>query len=232
MRLETLTGSHIFRNPGIALLGFILFLGMQPYARADSTYTYTGQPFTEGDYWCGGSPCSPYTTADAIHFQFTTTTPLGDNWTDVPPSGIQSWSLSVGPLHDSSSNPLSILYSINFSTGATGNIIGYQFVILDPVAVPGLLPQEYFGSSNPSWENPPYPWYTEEVLAADLSPYFEDGVYIPSIFQDGFYADNQSKPGTWAVTSTPEPSTMLLLGSALLGFGGSKLRARLAPRRK
>lgn len=221
--------SSMLRKLGVGSFLALLLALAQVSASANTwTYTYTGQALT-GD--CVGipmsTPCPPFAATDTIRFRFTTTTPLGDNWNEVTPTGIRSWSLSVGPLDGSSANPLGDYYDLTFSTDASGNITGSAFVTFNPVGNPGeFLPKEYFGSQNPWWENPPYPWYTSEIFSLDypgLAP-VEDGVYIPSIFEDSYQAYNSGTPGNWTVTSTPEPLTMLLVGSGLLGLGGSRLR--------
>jgi hypothetical protein len=193
-----------FHNPVTAGAFLVLSSLVSFSASADEwTYTYTGQPFT--------SVNQPFQTTDKIDFQFTTTTPLGDNLVDSGvTSPILSWSLSLGPLSYSSATPDSVLYSINFSTDATGNIIGYQFTTQTNVVAPGLLPAEY----------PPTP-YQEEVFSFNLPGLtgVADGIYIPSIYQDSYYAANSGTPGTWTVSSVPLPPAISFFTSGLLALG-------------
>ena len=164
-------------------------------------YKYTGLPFTNVN--------KPFTTSDFISFSFTTTALIGNNLVDQSPvAPIQSWALSLGPLSYSSAN--SVLYSMNFSTNAIGKITGYQFTTQTDVVAPNLLPNEY----------PPTP-YKEEVFSFNLpTAGVADGVYIPSIHQDSYYAYNNSGPGSWTVTAVPEPGewALMLSGFALTGF--------------
>ncbi len=64
-------------------LAWLLVTSINP-ARADTVYTYTGQPFTIA--------ASPYTTDDFVSAVLTTATPLAPN---LPLSGISLISLSL-----------------------------------------------------------------------------------------------------------------------------------------
>lgn len=182
-------------------------------------YKYTGQDFTDVTAACCGYPDTPFTTSDFISFQFTSNSQLAPNLDDAGfAAPITSFSLSVGPLHDNNTIPNSIIYSLNFSTDGAGKITEYQFVTQTDVVAPDLLPAEY----------PPTP-YEEEVYSFDLPEIGygpEDGIYIPSIFQDSAYASNVGSPGTWTVTAVPEPATWAMM---LTGFRRHRRRApRLA----
>lgn len=183
-------------------------------ASAGWLYSYTGKPFTDVTSACCG-PDTPFTTSDYISFHFTSPDLLAPNLNDAGFSApITGWALSVGPL--SYNNTDGVLYSINFSTNAFGNITGYQFTTQTNVVAPNLLPAEY----------PPTP-YEEEVFSFDLpAPLgMEDGIYIPSIFQDSSYASNTGSPGAWTISSVPEPGAWALM---LIGVGcvGAALRRR------
>ena len=180
-------------------------------------YTYTGRDFTNVDV---NGPSTPFTTSDFISFTFTSLDALEPNLSDAGFAGpITSWSLTLGPLSYSSLDPTSVLYSINFSTDSSGQITAWQFTTQTDVVAPNLEPAEY----------PPTP-YEEEVASFNLPPTFgvADLIYIPSIYQDSYYAYNSGSPGTWTVTSVPELSTwaMMLAGFAALGFACHARRRR------
>lgn len=181
-------------------------------------YTYTGQDFTNVDVH---GPSTPFTTSDFISFTFTSPDALGPTLSDAGFAGpITSWSLTLGPLSYSSLDPTSVLYSINFSTDSSGQITAWQFTTQTNVVAPNLQPAEY----------PPTP-YEEEVASFNLPPTFgvADLIYIPSIYQDSYYAYSSNSPGTWTVTSVPEPSTwaMMLVAFAGLGFAAHSADRRL-----
>ncbi len=203
------------------LIGAFLtgFLGVGAASASDWLYTYTGNDFTNVTSACCGQD-TPFTTSDFIKFQFTSPDLLGPNLNDTGFSApITSWSLSLGPLSYSSAGPATnVLYSINFSTNAMSQITGYQFTTQTDVVAPDLLPWEYGPQI-----------YVEEVFSADLPGIFccEDGIYIPRIFMDSTYAYNTNDPGTWTITSIPEPPpwAMLMLGFVGLGvFAGQRRR--------
>jgi hypothetical protein len=180
-------------------------------------YTYTGQDFTNVDVH---GPSTPFTTSDFISFTFTSPYALAPNLDEGGFAGpITSWSLTLGPLSYSSLDPTSVLYSINFSTDSSGHITAWQFTTQTDVVAPNLQPAEY----------PPTP-YEEEVASFNLPPTFgvADLIYIPSIYQDSYYAFNGDSPGAWTVTSVPEPSTW---GMMLTGFAGLAFAAYSAKRR-
>ena len=180
-------------------------------------YTYTGDDFTNVDVH---GPSTPFTTSDFINFTFSSPYVLGPNLSDAGFAGpITSWSLTLGPLSYSSLDATSVLYSINFSTDSSGHITAWQFTTQTDVVAPNLQPAEY----------PPTP-YEEEVASFNLPSTFgvADLIYIPSIYQDSYYAYNSGSPGTWTVTSVPEPSTWAMM---LAGFAGLAFAAHSAHRR-
>ena len=189
-----------------------------PALASDYLYTYVGHDLTQVAAACCGTPDTPFTTSDFIRFQFRSNGLLAPNLDDVGfTAPITAWSLSVGPLHYSSADPDSLIYSINFSTNALGQITEYQFTTQTDVVAPNLRPAEY----------PPTP-YEEEVFSFDLPELGygpEDGIYIPSIFQDSAYASNTGAAGSWTISSVPEPMTWAMM---LAGFGGlgAALRGR------
>ena len=186
-------------------------------------YQYTGHDLTDVTSVCCG-PDTPFTTSDFIQFQFRSTGLLGPNEDDTgfaPP--ISSWSLSIGPLHYSSADPGSVLYSINFSTNAASQITEYQFFTFTDVVAPGLQPPQY-----------PPQIYEEAVGSFDFPELNfgpEDAIYVPSIFMDSSYANNVGSPGTWTISAVPEPAswTMLLLGAAGIGGALRMTRRRRIP---
>jgi hypothetical protein len=88
-------------------------------ARADTTYTYTGNLFTLI------TPGSPYTASDFVSGSFTVATPLGDNLNDVDITPA-SFSFSDGVL--STANNLSLV-GFSVATDASGDIADWIVVL-------------------------------------------------------------------------------------------------------
>ncbi len=102
--------------------GLILFCGLQSAARADITYTYTGNDFQ--------TATAPYTTTDFVSGSFTLASALGDNLvlaSETP----TSYSFSDGVQTISSlSPPTDVTFEI--STDASGKIDGWFINLENP----------------------------------------------------------------------------------------------------
>jgi hypothetical protein len=195
------------KSIGALVIGSLAVSGA---SASEYRYAYTGNDFTNVE--------APFTTSDFISFTFYSPTALLPNETDEGFAGpVTRWSLSLGTLHYSSADPGSVIYSMNFSTDAAGNITDYQFTTQTDVVAPGLPPPAY----------PPTP-YEEEVASFNLPSTYgvADLIYIPSIQQDSYYSYNELSAGTWTITSIPEPPAwaMLMLGFAGLGVVSGKRR--------
>jgi hypothetical protein len=183
-------------------------LAFPPFARADSTYLYTGQPYNPNPpSGCGGtytSVCSSIGVSGSI----TLVSPLGDDLNDalVTP---QAFSFSGGTnaflLTQSSPLPLEFF---QFSTDANGNIT-YWGIELANNSGPnsGCLSGASFiclGTyNNPNGQG--------DYSAYDYNWGTPDEVYGGGT---NFVA------GTWTLVATPEPSSIFLLCSGLLGVLG------------
>jgi len=137
-----------------ALLSLVALLLSAVGARADTTYSYTGNPMTDGTSpdVCNGGPCT-------ITGSFTVATPLGDNvpfsYSNITP---ESFSFTDG--NQTIATGSSVLY-FDFGTDASGDIdawviqvyglnAGTSFILTDNVG----LDESYINGSTAFNSNP------------------------------------------------------------------------------
>jgi hypothetical protein len=193
------------RVVGIVLLYPLFAFSSAPAAKADTIYTYTGQPFTN---FSGLASCTNGVGACALSGTIDLASPVpansqvvvsscveanpGDCSGHPPNVGLLSWSFTVGQ-HDTIDNNTLNSYSpadifLELDSGANGQIVGWYLLVSDD--------HQGFMSDGP---NQPLP-----------------GDTFDSINEGAFTA----VPGTWTVT--PEPSTLILLAIGFLSMAGAR----------
>jgi hypothetical protein len=184
-------------------LGLLVFLAASfsgPAAKANVTYTYTGNDFTT----VVGSLSE--TTSDFITASFTFASPL----LDVNPDSATplSWTMSDGVESLSSADYYGSV-GFDFETDASGNLLNWYFSAWGqgPCVVSGGI------CTNPSFSIDNGNAGLGNDLVADSVGYFAFGGSTPA-----WYAENSNDRGTWTQTAgsaAPEPSTFLLLSAGL-----------------
>ena len=193
------------------LAAILLVCIVSPAAKADTVYTYTGQPFTFIN--------QPHKPGDRVTGSFTMADPLPSNLTDatIEPvafsftDGVNTFSSS---LLDYYGNPLSGDF-LSFFTDAQGNITRYA-VFLNYTFSPGDPPSYLEMKNDPLIDG------RVEGMGD------EAGIELPSIdiassnFVAGAFTTQEAVPSS----VTPEPSSIALLGTGVVGVVGL-LRKRL-----
>jgi hypothetical protein len=189
------------RHPGafgVLALCSLFAIAAAPPARADTTYTYTGNPFTD---FSGTDACTAGVGECCISVSFTVGSPLPDNlaypfFLTTP----LSFSITDGVNTLTELNALPFLGNplIYVGTGPGGQI-GNWYVQED-----GTIGQDQFilGTFGP-----------ECSIGCDSTDNLSPTSY-------GFAASSD-EPGSWTITTTPEPSSLMLLGIGLLGMAGA-----------
>ena len=172
---------------GLTVCAFVVLVCT--VAPATVTYSYVGNPF---DQWGQGYQCPSVCNADG---SFTLAQPLAPNLPEFTPVIPISMTLESGGVSLTLANVTQ--YHITLSTDGLGNI-GYFSLFM-------------YGDPG-----------TARMVAQNTSTTggtFDDIHYIDTSGKEGPIAGIvKDNPGTWSVAvNTPEPSSLLLFGSAFCG---------------
>lgn len=193
----------------VASLGCFLMSAVPAFA--DTTYAYTGKPFDSfsGNYSCG-SECAisgSFTVANPLASNLPLTVLDGENSilaTGFPASSsqVEAFSFTDGNTAFDQNNSYFPNSAILIGTDSNGMINDWELFL-------------QFG---------PYTnyLYTTNTPGRDVSS--NQVGYYP--YTNLGTALNNGNPGTWSVTDTPEPSSLLMLSSGLIGLGF--IRRRIA----
>jgi hypothetical protein len=203
----------------------LLFAGNgAPSAQADTVYTYTGSAYTACDGVPYSSPsislptpgtCGPY----ALSITFQVAAPL-DNLTALTNVDALVTDFTITDGSGFTINQLNwTAYYFSVATDPIGDIT--EWTILGQAPIPSTPLLYVISSSSASGG-------CASLLPSDTGCY-DDALILAGSRPTNDYGQSYS-PGTWAppVTSTPEPSSLLLLGTGLLILIGAMRWKRLA----
>jgi hypothetical protein len=224
-----------------AFLYLFFAIGFASPAQADSTYTYTGNPYTvcNGNY----SPCSNYEVTGS----FTVSTPLGADLNNqaITPT---SFSFTDGSLTLTQSNTTSSYFDM--STDGSGNISGWSLgAVLNNIFYYGYevgsndsIYTSFNGTTgeDDSQQNYYYTYQSTYICGEYEYGFFQYGYnYCTGTYQGSSLGggSNTNTAGFWTnppaesdyvPASTPEPSSLVMLASGLLGLAGWRRKRLVA----
>ena len=211
------------RSPGrsalavTCLLFMVVFLATAPNARANTIYNLVDYPSDEAGWKLSGSITTDGTIGDILPNDIV-------GWTWTASNGVASFTTN-------STDNGSRTYTswIGFSPNYT-----YPGILATPTKLsildPGTLYlQNSWTGTSLDWTR----WTPQSPAVYTANAPFSYNINNGFMWEDGYY-ENTNPPtelpaAGWVIaTAAPEPSTLTLLGSALLGLGVVYLRRRKA----